>query len=247
MFSRSMALVLVAGCGIGTPPVIEHQGGQSGVANHPPFCQEDSRVVVVDPTVPADGFDFAAQDVIDALVGTWEGSGDLKGGGPATVDLAVAQVGPIEAVLSHLEDEGSSEGGGALGAPSASCAPFYDLGVTLSLSADPYLFADGGAILTAGGPDSLFVYVEVDRGDVTGTLQPPDFTSPEFWDRESLAIGFNVDPTSAWLDLTWWAINDDATDGTAQPTTGTGTVSTGTVEPSGATAPIGTIQDLHRL
>jgi hypothetical protein len=201
---------------------------------------------VTDLATPADGFDFAVADVLAEVEGTWEGSADLQGGGPAVVDLGVAwDGGLVEAVLSHLEDDGQ-DGTFGVGAPAGDCSPVYELGLALDLAASPYLDAGGGARVAADG-HRLDVAVQVDAGDVGGTLEPPAWDHPEFWDRTALSMVFAASDGAATLGLDWWAINDDPLQTTGTATTpGGGTVHTGVVEPSGQNSPIAWIGDLVR-
>ncbi|MEQ1501814.1 MAG: hypothetical protein ABMB14_06265 [Myxococcota bacterium] len=123
----------------------------------------------------------------------------------------------------------------------------YELGLSLSLAADPFLFGAGGSTLASTGPSRSSVAVEVPSDDVTGTLEPPEWPSPELWDREGLSMSFTVEGELGSLDLAWWAANDDADGARAAGTgTGTGTASTGTAEPSGMWESIGYVQGLIR-
>lgn len=245
----AMLLVLVA-CQYTPPPEVPDEGGQSGTAM-PPHCVEDSRVTVTDPTVPAEGFDFSASDVIAPVEGIWRGEGVLEGGSLVTVETTVAwEGGLIEAVLTHYE-EGSGEIE-ALGAPDTAmsdCPPVYELGFALDVAAPPWLTVSGTARLAASVDLGMSIPIEVDESDVTGDLEPPEWDNPQYWDRTSLSAVFQQYGGASSLDLQWWAINDDPAQSTGDPTTtpNGGQVSTSYAEPSGTASPIAFLQDLTRL
>ena len=249
--SWAMVAVVLAGCQVGA--LDPDDGGQSGTAI-PPHCVEDSRIAVVDPTVPADGMDFAAADALDAVEGTWEAQGVLQGdgGGPGTVDATVTwDGGEIDAVFSHLVgnlDDGV--GMGALGAPMPTgdlCDPVYELGLQLDVVADPYLEASGAGRVLVGSTLALDLPVQIAEEDVAGTLTPPAWDHPEFWDRTVVQADFQYTADYTALNLDWFAINDDPDQsGGTVTTTGGGQAGTGSVEPAGTNSPIAYLQGLVR-
>jgi hypothetical protein len=195
---------------------------------------EDSRTEVTDRSVAAEGFDFAVQDVFDAVVGTWVGELDEVG---LTVDVDWDGA-AIEAVLSHYEEPIVTGTGDPLpgGLPVMDCGPVYEVGFTLGVDGDPWLGAEGGARILVRSPTSLGIQIEVDESEVAGTIEPPEWDNPQFWDRTSLSAVFERREADVSLQLLWWAINDDPASSVGP---GTGNVGTGTVEPSGITSPIG--------
>ncbi|MEQ1568798.1 MAG: hypothetical protein ABMA64_24385 [Myxococcota bacterium] len=229
--ARIIVVWSAAGCVHDARPVDD--GGQSGTA-HPPFCVEDSVVQVVDPAVPADGFGFAAAEVLDSVAGTWHGVGVLEDGTELVADVVVAWDGqPIDAITSHL-DPGDGLGEG----PVFDCAPTYDIGFTLDLGASPLLEAAGGARVSVTELSGVELPVQVDVSEVGGALEPPEWDHPEYWDRTALSMVLSQREDTA-LDLQWWAINDDPEQ--------TGTGGTVTVEPAGMNEPIVYLAALERV
>jgi hypothetical protein len=242
--------VMVAGCQVGAP--VPDDGGQSGTAV-PPHCVEDARIAVDDLSVAPDGMSFPASEALAAVEGTWEGQGELQGdgGGLATVDATVAwDGGEVDAVFQHLDGD-LDQGQGALGAPASPemCDPVYEIGFDLDVVAGEILSAAGSARVQVGSALAVDLPVQVDQSEVGGTLQPPDWDHPEYWDRTVVSADFQhwTEGTTA-LNLDWFAINDDPAGGTGTATTGNGgTVGTGWVEPSGQNSPILYLQGLIRV
>jgi hypothetical protein len=146
--------------------------------------------------------------------------------------------GVVEAVLSHSEESTTL----AMGAPFGNCGPRYELGFALDVVASPYLdFAGAGqtSMLEDGG--STFA-VQIGEGETGGTLVPPVWDSPQYWDRTVLSAEFQFSAYdgAAGLNLMWMAINDDPASGGGNTTTtpGGGQVATGYVEPSGTNSQI---------
>lgn len=252
---RTMMRIALLSAGVGCqhepdPPKETVDGGQSGTAV-PPMCVEDSRVVVLDPTVPADGFSMTASEVIARVEGIWRGEGEIEGS-PATVDTTVAwDGGQIEAILAHY-DEGVP--GEEMGAPTAvfDCPPTYEIGFLLAVDALPFLAVEGTSRISVAEGLGLSIPIEVDESAVEGDLQPPVWENPQYWDRTSLSALFqqyeSEGALSSSLDLQWWAINDDPVQSMNQVTTANGgQISTGTIEPEGMTSPILHLENLVLL
>lgn len=214
-------------------------GGQSGTET-PDMCVEDSRDDVTDLGTPAGGLDFSAQDALDVMIGTWQGSGDLADTStPVTATLARTSA-PVQIVTTHLE-EGTTQCEACEGGPAMVCGNFYEIPVRLDVTAGTALSVGGDALVQARAAGQFDARFELDASEVGGTVTPPAWENPEFWDRTVLSTGF-----SAWgdgtnqLDATWWAINDDPVQ---DVDTADGTV---TVEPSGQSAPLLLAHDLAR-
>lgn len=235
-WSVALGAVVTFGC------TDERSGGQSGTA-HPEMCVEESREAVSDPSVAATGFDFAANEVLAAMEGDWEGTADLDGDATDdTIQVTVAwDEGPIDAVLWHLEpsDSGTTL---ALGVPSPACRPTYEIGFRLDVASAPWLDVGGDLTLEAAQASGQYLQLEVDAGNLGGKLAPPAWGQPDLWDRTSLSAVFQELEGAARLDLVWWAINDDPKS-SASPdgTQSTATASSGTVQPSGKTEPLASV------
>lgn len=231
------AVVAMSGCVV-TGSGTEDPGGQTGTA-HPPGCVEDSRVAVEDLAVAPAGFTVALADLLAPIEGDWVGSTDLEGGGPADFAVAVAwDGGLVEAVLSHVEEGTGME----MGAPFGNCGPRYDLGLTLDVVATPYLDFGGAGHTSMFEDGALSLAVDIAEGETGGTLLPPEWENPQYWDRTLLSAEFQRGfDASTGMNLMWMAVNDDPASGggNTTTTTGGGQVGTGWVEPSGMVAMIG--------
>ncbi|MCA9491271.1 MAG: hypothetical protein KC621_15175 [Myxococcales bacterium] len=235
-----VALSLAWGCQV--EEADPDDGGQSGTAI-PDGCYEDHRETVTDPTVPSEGFDRSADDAIGELAGTWTASGTVSGEA-ATVTLEVAHDGgPIEAV--YLEYHESEGGGEAMGAPTGTptdCPPRYAFGVITSLDLAPWVSGEGAGDTHADMVGNTWFTAETPLDEVVGTAAPSFDTAD--WDRTELAATLTHAEDDVRLDLSWWGINDQQTPPPAA--TGTGTVTTATVEPSGVTEPIASFSGLTK-
>lgn len=235
-----IALSLAWGCQV--DEVDPDDGGQSGTAI-PDGCYEVGRETVSDPTVPSEGFDRSADDAIAELAGTWTASGTVSGEA-ATVTFDVAHDGgPIEAVtFEYREGRPGSESMGAPSGTPMDCPPSYAFGVVTSLDLAPWVSGEGAGETHQDMGGNTWFTAETPLEDVTGTLAPGFDTAD--WDRTELAASFTFAEDDVRLDLSWWGINDQQTPPPAA--TGTGSVSTATVEPSGVTEPIASFSGLTR-
>lgn len=216
----------LAGCA-GTASVVD-DGGQSGTAV-PPFCDEVSREVLALDEVGA-GMPAAPADWLAAAAGEWRGEvpGDR-------VWVQVSAAGDTaELVTSVLVDPTAT----LRQDPEGACPPRYVIPVVQVLatgSLGPVARSEG-AWETADG--SVFLVTQTALVDVSG-LQPIGLV-PSEWDTVDLQL-VSQPATSGGLlvDVTWEAMRETEAATSAVATAAT---STTTVQVSGTTEPVWSIE-----
>lgn len=197
-------------------------------------CEEASRSAVVDPADPADGFTFAAADLLAAFARSWAGTWAAQSGSTdASLDLAWTD-GGIEAVTYTLHQD---TGGAMQGAPSADCSSQYEIAVGFTTStADGALNEVGAVTLIGAAADAASFHADIDIGAVGGTTRPSGWL-PEDWASNTLSLDGAGTPEQLQVSATW-----HASSAPSGPAVDSGApTDTGTMSPSGMTEGAGSM------
>jgi hypothetical protein len=227
-----LAAALLSACQpAGEEPAEGTDPTTSPAAGMPDGCYEERRELVVDPAVAPEGFDLTAEEAIAQLAGRWAGTATDPDGAAHELSFEVAHDGgPVEAVFFEYRSFGGT-GSLALGAPSTSsgCENRYSFGVVTSLDAPALLGAEGTGVTDPWGWSPSFTS-STPLEEVTGGLAPS--FDPSEWDRVTLEATVQLTGDDAARLEVWWSGAADVAQAAATGTA-TGTVSTGTVAPSG--------------
>lgn len=253
-----LALVGLAGCaGKATIPESTDTGTTGGTttgtdtgttvggsgADMPAYCAEVSRVTVTDPSVPSDGFDFAADDAVAVQTGTF--TGDLvtyasNGNGQHVSTTLTLHATGIDAVTTQLVDPNTDTAHPPMGQPQTDgCPPYYEIRMDGHLSTtDGMLDEDIAVASHASAPDVGAFTTSIDLGSIQGTAYPTDI-DPNRWDAVALVVDASLQDL-AWNGSLMWSATNDTSNDTATTTYDTATgVGTGTVGVSGEVSMIG--------
>jgi len=243
----ALALTALVGCAktTGSPDTgsTTDTGTPGTGGDMPSYCEEFSRVAVSDPSVAADGFDFAASSATAVQAGSF--SGDLvyyaAGGSgdhvPMTLTLTVTG---IDAVKTVLVDPNTDTSYPPMGAPDNGdgCLPYYEIRMDAHLATDDgALDEDASVASRASAPDVGAFSASIDLTTIQGTASPSDI-DPSEWDAVALVANANLQDGHWAGSLMWAATNEPTPDTSATYDTATG-VGTGTVGVSGETSPLG--------
>lgn len=157
-------------------------------------CEEVSRTAVAGPSYAADGFDFAAGDLLAAAMGGWSGEGELgmgeegEGGGGegfgAWADFRLDD--EVFAVTMAPRD---SSGGGEEPLIYEECASYYETNLELTFHADGGLVAldDVATTLSIWAVDDGGFRLTLDADEFDMALIPDDIDLSE-WDEYDLRL-----------------------------------------------------------
>jgi len=170
----TLLLILLAGCSI------DNQRDEAFGW----LCEETGRAEVTDPSEPAEGMDFAADDLLDAAMGTFTGEFsylDPESGEPVEASAAMELVatGEVDLVSLELVDHGGDE---LTLLEEEDCSSRYETGITglFSTGLGGYtLIEDLTETLIVDSADEAVFWATIDFGDYGGPLLPISFDPAE--------------------------------------------------------------------
>lgn len=186
-------------------------GGTAGDAGAPFGCEEVGREDVADPSVAAEGVDFAAAEVLTAAIGDFRGTATLRGATgelPAVgATLQLAAPSRVQVVYRELSGGGGTDTGPSPGAPSPTeCPPWYEATSAAGLATDDSALAEAfTATLFIPDPASASFGVAFDLLALGGSYSPADF-DPTAYDQTTLSITAVINPAkAAWVGALQWS------------------------------------------
>ena len=201
-----LAVCSLTACG----PMSPAQGGQSGTLV-PERCVEVDRILVTDLTEVRPETGHSAQDVIDTVSGSFEGSWRSQ---ELTFDVLASGTGGVELVLIESEEVDYGDGP-APGAPDSMCPEYqWEIGVSVALISLPELDEAATSTLVATAVDQAHVSFDRALDEVSGSLLPD--WDPSDYETTTLRLSASYD-TDAWGgSLSWSSDTPPVGDGAGQ-------------------------------
>jgi hypothetical protein len=203
---RTWWLVLLVACNPSSDDSTDSTGGDDAEAA---YCEEESRVQMLDLTLAAEGFEYTAETA------NLEFQGVRQGGGATWQPQWIPE--STYAVHDTLVDPDPS--GTAPGEPT-SCPPFYEAGYNAQLTATGFNEQFQLVLEQYGVFDQRFT-ARIALADVDGSATPA-FDSTQFAFTDLVIQGQHHDNSRTTLTLTWHG-HDEALEPTS-PELGVGTI-----------------------